>query len=94
MTEKLKFIFSELWEFLKPIIKILMSEAGKALAEAAQVAVKTVAENLSGKGNGEKQQTAFRLIESTLKQKGIELGASAINMAIELAVQKMKENSK
>lgn len=90
--EKFKFIMSEMWDFLRPIIKFLMSESGKILAASAITAVKIVAENLSGATNTEKRDAAFRMITADLQTKGIQLGSSAINMAIEAAVIKLKDN--
>jgi len=42
--------------------------------------------------NDEKKAAAFAQITDELKAKGIELGTSVINLAIEAAVQKMKES--
>lgn len=92
--DKFKFIMSELWDFLKPVILFLMSEVGKALATSAMTAVKVVAENMGKDSNADKRDAAFRMITNDLKSKGIEVGASAVNMAIEAAVQKLKEKAK
>jgi hypothetical protein len=82
---------SKLWVFLLPIIKIFMSQIGPVLAEAALAAVMTVA--TSDMSNEEKRNAAFSAILETLSKKGLQVGASAINLAIEMAVQKLKESS-
>ena len=93
---KLKLFFTHLgkdvWEFLKPFIRIFLSEAGSALATAAMSAVATVAETLPDADGDAKRKAAFDLILNDLKAKGIEMTASMIYSAIEAAVQKRKED--
>lgn len=88
--EKVKFIMSGLWDFLQPIIKMLTSEAGRVLAASAIMAVRAVAESMTASSGAEKRETAFRMITDDLKRQGINLGASAVNMALEAAVAKYK----
>lgn len=85
MLDKLKFLISGAWEFLKPIIILFATETGKQLAAIAIAAVKSAAaqSNLSGR---EKRDYAFQQIKSDMPK----LGESAINLAIEVAVQRMK----
>jgi len=90
MFEKMKFILSELWSFLQPLIRHLLSDAGTILAQAAMAAVTAVAAEMSGASNEEKRQAAFEKILDDLKTSGIQLGASVINAALEAAVVKMK----
>ncbi len=93
MWEKVKFIMSQLWEFLKPFIKILMSEFGQALADAAMKAV--LFASSQDMSNSDKRDTAFKMIMEDLKTKGISVSSSVIYTAIEVAVQKLKaETSK
>ena len=84
----LKLYASKVWEFLLPIIKIFMSQMGPVLADIALQAVTTY--SFSDMSNDEKRQAAFSAISEQLKKKGIEVGASVINTAIELAYQKIK----
>ncbi len=93
LWEKVKFFSSEAFDFLKPFIKVLLSNAGKILAAAAVDAVKVVASTYGDSDGETKRKEAFNLIEDHLKQEGINLGTSMINLAIEAAVSKLKEES-
>lgn len=90
MWQAIKLYSSKTWTFLLPIIKIFMSQAGTTLASIALNAVQLVANGAMN--NDEKKAAAFAQITDELKAKGIELGTSVINLAIEAAVQKMKES--
>ena len=88
--EKMKIVFSNIWDFLAPFVKIFLSSAGVILAE---VAIKTVTEIAltMGDADGEaKRKEALSRIQVELIGKGIVLGVSVINSAIEMAVQKIK----
>lgn len=87
--EKFKFVLSDLWEWLKPVIIFLLTEAGKALILSASTAVALVESNMADKSSSEKRDAAFRMIESDMKSKGYELGIKFINMALEAAVVKL-----
>lgn len=89
MIDKIKFIASGLWDFLAPFIRILLSQFGRILAEAAMEAVRLMAE--SGMSGAEKREQAFKIIEQTIKAKGMQASATVINMAIEAAVLKLKD---
>ena len=84
----LKLYASKVWEFLLPIIKIFMSQIGPVLSDIALQAVSTY--SMADMTNDEKRQASFSAIAEQLKKKGIEVGASVINTAIELAYQKIK----
>ena len=88
----IKLYASNVWAFLLPIIKIFLSEIGPILRDAALAAVMTVA--TSDMSNEEKRNAAFSAILESLSKKGLQVGASAINLAIEMAVQKLKEMDK
>ena len=94
LKEKIKILFSKIWDFIAPFVKIFLSSAGQILAASAMEAVKVVA-TYAMDNDEEKRHTAFELIVKDLKTKGIELGVqisvSMINAAIEAAVQKLKE---
>ncbi len=87
---RLKFAFSKVWDFLLPFIKNFMSEAGALLAETALEIIAEIQNEMAGASSDEKRAEAFKRIEAKLKEKGIALGASVINAAIEAAVQKIK----
>lgn len=81
---------SDLWDWLKPVIIFLLSEAGKALIVSAGTAIKLVATNMPDSTDAEKRDAAFKMIEADMKSKGFELGARFVNMAIENAVVKLQ----
>jgi len=87
--DKLRFIMSEMWAFLWPFIKILLTQSGKLLAQLAMQAVATMASSeMSGP---EKREAAVALVKDGLKTQGVVLATSVINAAIEAAVLKLKE---
>ncbi|MEW6505535.1 MAG: phage holin, LLH family [Chloroflexota bacterium] len=90
MSEKIKFILSKAWDFLAPFIRVLLTQAGMILAEAAMEAVKQVETTMGDSDGAAKRAAAFAMIQSSLKTKGVQLAASVINMAIEAAVNRMK----
>lgn len=92
-TEKVKFFFTKIGSFLLPFVKIFLSSAGKILGDIALKTVLQIAADPSmvKAGGLEKRQAAFDAIVKELKSRGIELGTSVINAAIEAAVQKAKE---
>ena len=89
MWEKLKFFVSAVYEFLKRVIAIFMSEVGALLAKVAMEAVKMMMNK--DIPNSEKRDAAFEYIKGELLSKGIAIGSSVIYLAIEIAVQKLKE---
>ena len=97
MWDKIKLIVSavsnDTWEFLKPLLKMYATKAGKILAVAALAAVKSVAASYGDADGDTKRKAAFDLISEDLKQQGLELGTSFINQAIEAAYLKFKETN-
>lgn len=87
--EKLKFVGSKAFDFILPFLKILISQAGIILIESATSAVTTL--STTDLSNDARRVAAFDSITSDLKTKGISMGTSVINLAIEAAVVKMKE---
>ena len=89
-VEKLKLFTSNIWTFLEPFIETLLSSAGQALANAAITAVTSVAQDPGLLTDDAKRQAAFQAIVKDLAGKGIQMGVSTINAALETAVLKMK----
>ncbi len=90
MIEKLKFIASGAWAFLRPIILIFLSQAGPILIAAATEAVAAAA-SLPASATGEqRREAAFNIILREVTAKGISVGTSVINACIEAAVIKLK----
>jgi len=88
--DKLKFLFSSVWEFLFPLIKILMTDAGAVLSKAAADAVSTVAVTFADKDGATKREEAFKMIVATLTAAGITLSKRFVNAALEAAVVRLK----
>jgi hypothetical protein len=91
LIEKLKFIVSEVWAFLLPFIKILLTSGGKILMNAALEAVQACASMKDASG-AQKRDAAFAIITAKLTGAGVEMATSVINAAIEAAVQKINES--
>lgn len=90
MFEKFKFVMSQAYEFLKPFIMILMSQAGQLLMETSLDVVRAL-ESMPAATGAEKKAAAFEVIREKMTSAGFELAARTINQAIEAAVAKVKE---
>ena len=78
----------ELGDFLKVLLQRGVVEELNAILPIALEAVKAVqAENLSGE---EKRALAISIIKSKIAKASYQTATSVINLAIELAVQKLK----
>lgn len=97
-TAKIKLVLSKIWDFLEPFIKIFLSSTGQILGGVALQVVADIAKDTSIVTDEDKRKAAFDKIVVDLKGKGIELGlqvtTSMINSAIEVAVQKLKNENK
>jgi hypothetical protein len=72
--------------------RVASTLAGKAVESIKDIAVAVVSELAAGNFSGEeKRRIAFSRIEAAALQEGKEIGASAINLAIEMAVALVKE---
>jgi len=89
--DKVKFLMSSIWEFLLPLIRVLMTNGGEVLAKAASDSVRIVAVTCTDKTGAEKREVAFKMILATLTAAGITLSKTFVNAALEAAVVKMKE---
>lgn len=89
--EKIRFFMSEIWTFIKPFVKQLLTDSGKILARSAMTAVTAVAVSMTDADGSEKRKAAFDIILDDLKSQGIELATSTINAALEAAVVKLKD---
>ncbi len=76
--------------FFKPFAKAMLQAVLGELAEVAIVAVKEMAK-LETLTNEEKRKRAFEMIKAEAIARGKALKDSAINLAIELAVQLVKK---
>jgi flagellar basal body L-ring protein FlgH len=76
-------------EFILPILK---DQSAKLLADILPIALEIVTSLLtSNKSNEEKRNAAFQRINTIARQRGIQAASSTINLAIELAVTKIKQ---
>ena len=91
MWEVIKLYMSKIWTILKPIVKILLTTL---FQEVLNIAVGVVTDLASTDlSNSEKREAAFDQIKEKLAAEGKEVGSSLINLAIELAVQKLKDSA-
>ena len=90
--EKIKFIMSGLWTFLRPFIFQLMTQGGQLLAQVAMEAVTEVEQSMQSADGAQKRSQAFDNIQSELKHSGVKIAASVVNAAIEAAVVAIKSN--
>jgi len=92
MWEKLKFLASGMWDFLRPLIRIFLSAMGPVLASAAKTAVQVAATKVIS--STEKHNSAYKDILVEMERQGFKYGEdfteSTINAAIEAAVQGLK----
>lgn len=88
MWEKIKFVTSSVWDFIKPTVIFLLTAAGKAAMKSAAIAVRAAAER-SDLGGKEKAALAFDLIKTDLTTQGIDLLDRHINKAVELAYERL-----
>jgi len=88
--EKMKVVFSSIWDFLAPFVKIFLSSAGVILAEIAIKTVTNIALTMADADGDAKRKEAVKQIQAELISRGIVLGVSVINSAIEAAVQRLK----
>ncbi|GLI35428.1 phage holin, LLH family [Desulforhabdus amnigena] len=87
--------FAKIYQWVKRsgfFQRVAATLAGKAAESIKDIAVSVVSELASGNFTGEeKRRIAFSRIEAAAVREGKELGASAINLAIEMAVALVKE---
>jgi len=83
--------FKQIADFIMPVIKLFLQSYGKILATIAFDAVRNVASAYAGAPDGEKREQAFKEIRSQLDVRKIEVRDSAINLAIEMAITKLKD---
>jgi hypothetical protein len=91
MFEKMKFILGQMWSFLAPFIRQMMTQAGVILAQTALSAVATVELSMMGEDGASKRAAAFDKIKSELITQGVSIATSTINAALEAAVVKISE---
>lgn len=89
--DRLKFIMSGVWEFLKPIITVFLSDMGPLLIKATTAAVEEMA-NTTMSGD-EKRSAAFEAIQRTMLSEGFDVASHVINATIETAVAKLKADA-
>lgn len=90
MRERLKFIFSQAWDFLRPLIVVLLTEGGLYFMQIANDAVQ-YAQSQGGTG-AEKKDIAVQYFKDSFYGSGLEVGTSIMNSLIEAAVLRMKAN--
>lgn len=89
---KVKIIMTDAWVFIEPFVKLFVSQSGKIVLQSAVSAVQIVADTMNDADGNKKREKAFELIVEDLKRAEVEIGTSIINSAIEVAVQKIKND--
>lgn len=95
MWNKIKLILGEVWDFIKPFVLQLATEAGKIVQQVAIQTVAQVAADISaGKDVGDVKQYALDIAKEKLMTEGLQVGVdvatSFVNTTVELALQKAK----
>lgn len=84
-----KLFFNKVWKLIKPVvmmvIELITSEVFEMIVDVVRVMAAT---DLS---SSDKRKEALITIKDNLKQDGIEMSSSILNLLLELAVQKMKQ---
>lgn len=93
--EKTKLVFSEAFnqvlDYLLPIIKLLLTEAGRFVMQMAMDAVLEAEKALIEPGSGpEKFKRAEDAVKAALENAGMNLALHSIHTAIQIAVTRMK----
>jgi hypothetical protein len=88
--DRIKFLFSEVYQFLKPFITLLMTQAGRLLIQVAYDTVIATEKYMAGEPGPEKHTTAYKTIVNQLKREGIVMAAAVVDIAIKMAVLKMQ----
>lgn len=85
-------MLEEAWDWSKPILKATLRQlvigGGATLISAAENAVQ--AAQASGGSGNDKYEMAFAAVKQTIKDSGQDVIDSSINLAIEMAVAKLK----
>ena len=89
MWDAVKLYMSKIWALIKPTVMLLLNSLFQdVLSMAVDVVTELASSDLS---SSEKREAAFDKIKEMLESQGKEIGSSLINLAIELAVQKIKD---
>lgn len=88
MWEVFKLWASKVWTIIRPSVMVWLTGVGQQLLDLALEIVTDLA--TSDLSNSEKRDTAFDKIKEKLVEEGKEVGDSLINLAIEIAVTKIK----
>jgi hypothetical protein len=94
MLEKFKLLMSSTMKFLLPMLRVLLSDTGAILMQAALKAVEEVQISMVDASGSDKRKAAFEKIVAELAVAGIKIEVSFIFAAIEAAVIKMKEKDR
>ena len=93
---RIKLLFSSIWDFIWPAVKVYLTAMGPHLADAAFRAVKYTAQYLADEEGIAKREVAYGMIVEDLKLMGIEAGKQVLKHhiygAIEIAVAKDRKS--
>ena len=89
MFDRIKILMSNIWSALQPVFMQFITSTGNIVLHIALDIVMDLANQ--DFSNSEKREIAFNNIKDKLKQSGVQVGDSMINLAIEIAVQNIKK---
>lgn len=91
MWDAFKLWASKVWEILRPSVMVWLTSLGQRVLDLAMEVVTELAE--TDLSSAEKREAAFNKIKEKLVEEGKEVKNSLINLAIEIAVNKLKSVS-
>jgi len=91
-SDNFTIVFSFIWTWIKPVLLVLITQVSKDVFKVAYDVVKAMSE--TDLTNKEKRDNAFEQISYYLTNEGKNITSSIINLVIELAVQKLKDQQR
>lgn len=90
----IEYVFGPIWAFIRPLLREGFKQELAALLPIALDVVREIAADPSGWSNETKRAMAFSKILERAGAASLTVGAAVINLALELAVQNLKEPPK
>ena len=88
----LTIVWSGVWKLIKPVVKMLVTEVkDEAIETVLEIVAAVGTTDLSSKS---KRDKAFELAKEKLQEGGKEIKDSTINLLVEMAVAKLKEEER
>lgn len=88
MWDAIKLWASKIWSILRPSVMVWLTDLGQRVLNLAMEVVTELQK--TDLASEEKRNAAFNTIKEKLEEEGKEVKSSLINLAIEIAVNKLK----